>query len=178
MPYPYSLLRIDARETIAAGNSVKSSGDGVGWAMNRTGDVLVLKVTTDEQILATREVMRQLRPAVPPDEYLAIVNRMKQKDGYELAAAYEEETVRAVAGYRFMEMLAYGKVLYVDDLSTDDRYRSKGHGKVLLDWLKAEAKAHGCAQLHLDSGVQRESAHRFYFRERLVISSFHFRVAL
>jgi GNAT superfamily N-acetyltransferase len=137
-----------------------------------------MRVNTDEQILATREVMRQLRPGVPPDEYLAIVKRMKQTDGYELAAVYDNGVVRAVAGYRFEELLAYGKILYVDDLSTDERYRSKGHGKALLDWLKIEARTRGCAQLHLDSGVQRESAHRFYFRERLVISSFHFRVAL
>jgi len=139
---------------------------------------LIIKVTTDEEILSTREVMRQLRPHVPFDEYLAIIRRMKLTDGYQLAALYDENTVRAVAGYRFMEMLHAGKIIYVDDLNTDERFRSKGYGKALLDWLKNEGKAQGCAQIQLDSGVQRESAHRFYFRERLTISSYHFRANL
>jgi GNAT superfamily N-acetyltransferase len=139
---------------------------------------MVREATTDEVILATREVMRQLRPHVPFDDYLAIVKRMKQTDGYHLAALYDRETVRAVAGYRYMEMLFCGKILYVDDLNTDERYRSKGYGKTLLDWLKAEARAHGCGQLHLDSGVQREQTHRFYFREGLTINCHHFHVAL
>jgi GNAT superfamily N-acetyltransferase len=139
---------------------------------------MVLNAMSDEEILATREVMRQLRPHVPSQEYLSIVKRMKQSDGYQLAALYEEDSVRAVAGYRFMEMLYCGRIMYIDDLNTDERYRSKGYGKVLLDWLKAEAKKHGCVQLHLDSGVQREQTHRFYFRERLTINSYHFHAAL
>jgi len=66
---------------------------------------MVLKVTTEEQILGTRDVMRQLQPNVSFDEYLAIVKRMKQTDGYQLAALYDKDAVRAVAGYRIMEML-------------------------------------------------------------------------
>ena len=139
---------------------------------------MVVKVTSAEQILATREVMRQLRPNVPLDSYVATVRRMRQTDGYQLAALYDEETVRAVAGYRLMEMLHRGKIMYVDDLNTDEQYRSKGYGKVLMDWLKTEAKTQGCGQLHLDSGVQREHTHRFYFREGLTINGYHFRVVL
>ena len=139
---------------------------------------MIVKCTTDDQILATRDVMRQLRPLVPFDQYLAIVARMMRTDGYQLAAVHEGDAVRAVAGYRIMEMLYCGKILYVDDLSTDERFRSQGHGKELLEWLKAEAKAQGCSELQLDSGVQRERAHRFYFREGLTIKSYHFHLAL
>ena len=139
---------------------------------------MILKATTDEQILATREVMRQLRPHVFSDDYLAAVWRMKQTDGYQLAALYDGDEVRAVAGYRFMEMFYSGRILYVDDLNTDERFRSKGYGKALLDWLKAEARAQGCGQIHLDSGVQREQTHRFYFREGLTINCYHFHMTL
>lgn len=141
-------------------------------------DIQVQELSTDEEILATREVMRQLRPNIPPDEYLATVRRMMQTDGYRLAGLDDDEQVRAVAGYRFMEMLYCGKILYVDDLNTAEHSRSQGYGKALLDWPKAEATAKGCKQLHLDSSVQREDAHRFYFRERLAINCYHFRVML
>ena len=66
----------------------------------------------------------------------------------------------------------------MDDLNTDETRRSRGHGKILMDWLKQEAKDRQCVQLQLDSGVQREQTHRFYFREGLTINSYHFRIDL
>lgn len=135
-------------------------------------------LTTDEEILSARRVMRQLRPQIREDAYLSTVRRMMQTDGYRQAAVFEDDTVVAVAGYRFMEMLYAGKTLYVDDLNTDEARRSRGYGKMLIDWLKADAKERGCVQLQLDSGVQREQTHRFYFREGLTINCYHFRIEL
>ena len=122
--------------------------------------------------------MRQLRPQIPETTYLETVRRMMQTDGYLQAAVFDGNTVVAVAGYRFMEMLYAGKTLYVDDLNTDEACRSRGHGRVLMDWLKGEAKDRQCVQLQLDSGVQREQTHRFYFREGLTINCYHFRIDL
>jgi len=68
--------------------------------------------------------------------------------------------------------------MYVDDLVTDERQRSKGVGGALLDWLAEQARARGCAELHLDSGVHRFDAHRFYFTKRMHISSYHFKIKL
>ena len=139
---------------------------------------VVRKLTTDQDILAARGVMRQLRPQIPEADYLSTVRRMMQTDGYLQAAVFDDDAVVAVAGYRFMEILYAGKTLYVDDLNTDETRRSRGYGKALMDWLKREARERGCVQLQLDSGVQREQTHRFYFREGLTINCYHFRVDL
>jgi len=135
----------------------------------------IFRVQSDADILATSDVMRQLRPHIKAEDYLAVVRRMMTSDNYRQAAVSEAGIVRAVAGYRFMEMLYCGKILYVDDLVTDEQTRSHGHGRQLIEWLRAEALKQGCAELHLDSGVQREHAHRFYFREGLTINAYHFR---
>jgi hypothetical protein len=71
-----------------------------------------------------------------------------------------------------------GRRLYVDDLVSDESRRSQGGGKLLLDWLEVKARSLGCDVLALDSGVQRERAHRFYFREGMSVSSFGFRKTL
>lgn len=68
--------------------------------------------------------------------------------------------------------------MYVDDLVTVSTERSKGHGKALLEWLQDRARADGCAELHLDSGMQRTDAHRFYERNGVHVSGYHFRVQL
>ena len=82
----------------------------------------------------------------------------------------------AVAGFRIGHMLAWGRFLYVDDLSTLPEARRRGYGRKLLDWLGDEARRLDCEQLHLDSGVtaERFDAHRLYLNAGLAISSFHF----
>lgn len=136
---------------------------------------------SDAALLATRAVLRQLRPHLPEDDagYLAALRAIMASDGYRLAALVDDGgAVRAVAGYRLMTMLYCGRILYVDDLVTDEGARSAGHGARLLAWLKAEGRAAGCAELQLISNVRREGAHRFYFREGLGVEAFHFRARL
>jgi len=133
---------------------------------------------SDSEIARCFAVMRQLRPHLIEADFVARVRRM-QAEGFHLAYLAESGgAVRAVAGYRFYEKFHSGKNLYVDDLVTDPTERSRGHGQALLAWLADEARRHGCVQLELDSGVQRADAHRFYFRERMHISSYHFVRAL
>ncbi|HZC19242.1 MAG TPA: GNAT family N-acetyltransferase, partial [Rubrobacteraceae bacterium] len=109
--------------------------------------------------------------------YLGVVSRLR-RSGYRLAFSAEDGEVRCVAGFRVVEFLAYGRFLYVDDLVTAEDARSEGHGKRMLDWLVGVAREEGCSSFQLDSGVQRHEAHRFYFREGMKISSYHFSMAL
>jgi len=75
-------------------------------------------------------------------------------------------------------MLATGKPLYVDDLVTDNVKRSSGFGSALFFWLADYARNAGCNILSLDSGTHRSEAHRFYFRQRMKITDFHFELHL
>lgn len=123
-------------------------------------------------------VMHELRPHFENAEKFIERVRRQGRDGYRLAFLETNTDVCAVAGYRFVESLFSGKFLYVDDLVTRARDRSRGHGSMLLDWLVEQARLHGCENLELDSGVQRFDAHRFYFLKRMHISSYHFRLQI
>jgi GNAT superfamily N-acetyltransferase len=132
---------------------------------------------SDDDIRRCFPVMLHLRPHLKEDEFVPRVRSM-HPNGFVLAFVEDEGEVRAVAGYRYLDMLLAGLTLYVDDLVTDPQQRSRGHGAALLKWLKDEARARGCSTLTLDSGVHREDAHRFYFRERMKIIGYHFSIAL
>lgn len=134
----------------------------------------VKEALSDGEIEATFPVMQQLRPHLDERDYLETVRRM-QDTGYRIAAVVEDGQVVCVAGFRIQENLYGGRHLYVDDLITGDSARSRGHGQRMLGWLTDLARRDGCEQLHLDSGVQRSDAHRFYLREGLTISAHHFR---
>jgi len=110
------------------------------------------------------------------------VDRVQRPAGYRLIGAFEEEAVEeeayavAVAGFRLGTNLAWGRHLYVDDLSTLPAARGRGWARGLLEWVHAEARRAECAQVHLDSGVgaDRQAAHRLYFAAGYRISSYHF----
>lgn len=128
---------------------------------------------TDDEIRACYPVMQQLRPHIEAAEFVERVHA-QQVMGYKLVCIIDNETVVAVAGYRPGLNLAWGKHVYVDDLVTDSAARSNGLGQSLLHWLMDEARRQDCKQLHLDSGVQRLQAHRFYEREGMHFASKHF----
>ena len=132
---------------------------------------------TPAEVSACYAVMAQLRPQYAHDEFIACVQRQMQ-DGYRLAYLSRDGAVQAVAGYRLLANLAWGRFLYVDDLVTHPDSRSQGHGKTLLAWLTEHARRHGCGQLHLDSGAHRKDAHRFYLREGMENVGFHFAIKL
>lgn len=137
-----------------------------------------IRDAADEAALrAAWPVVAQLRPHLDEEAFVAQALRQRA-EGWQATVLYADGVARAFAGWRVQEMLAHGRFLYVDDLVTDARTRSAGHGKALLDWLKARARQLGCASLQLDSGTQRIDAHAFYLRERLRIVSFHFKADL
>jgi GNAT superfamily N-acetyltransferase len=121
-------------------------------------------------------VMLQLRTAFGKQALLAQIKE-QMREGYKIAYVESDGEVLCVAGFVVGTKLAWGKHIYVDDLVTGDRHRSKGAGAKMIDWLKDHARELGCEQLHLDSGVQRFGAHRFYLRHGFDISSHHFAVA-
>lgn len=137
-----------------------------------------LLADTDDEIASTFAVMHQLRPHLERDGYVARMRELRASDGLRLLALRDDGLVRAVASYRVMNMLYCGRLLYVDDLATDEAARSHGYGARLIARLKEEARAQGCTQIQLISHVKREHAHRFYFREGFGIECFHFRADL
>jgi GNAT superfamily N-acetyltransferase len=138
---------------------------------------IITRAKTDNQIRRCFPVMAQLRPHLVRQEFVARVRR-QQRDGYELAFLSDRKIVKAVAGYRFSESMSWGKFMYVDDLVTAEKFRSQGFGRRLFAWLVKQAKARGCDQFHLDSGVQRFGAHRFYLASRMDLVAHHFAMNL
>ncbi|HEX2087105.1 MAG TPA: GNAT family N-acetyltransferase [Solirubrobacteraceae bacterium] len=138
----------------------------------------VRELPAGETARAARALL-ELRPHLRTPAALAErVDAVQRPEGYRLIGAFEgsDEDASAAAGFRVVEMLAWGRALYVDDLVTLPERRGRGHADALFAWLDEEAARLGCDQLHLDSGVgpERADAHRFYFRHGLRITSYHF----
>lgn len=129
-------------------------------------------VIQSEWLAKAEAVHRQLRPHLPAD-YAGKMRRVFAGGG-RLAVAVRDGEVCGVAVHRTYENTFDGLHMYCDDLVTDERQRSSGVGKSLLDHMRNLAKARGCLSFTLDSGTQRHQAHKFYFREGMVATSLHF----
>ncbi len=146
-------------------------------------ELVVVDVTGDDGsvheqdwLLRAEPVHRQLRNGLPPD----YAGRLRAvfANGGRMCVATENTAVRGVALWRVIENTYEGRRLYVDDLVTDEAHRSRGIGRTMLRHLERKAQELQCDVLALDSGTQRNGAHRFYFREGLVIPAFSFRKTL
>jgi hypothetical protein len=87
--------------------------------------------TTDDTRMACFEVLAELRPHLARDRFLDDLRRLG-REGYQLAFCRDGDAIVSVAGFRLMETFATGPILYVDDLVTTARMRSRGAGKTLL----------------------------------------------
>jgi GNAT superfamily N-acetyltransferase len=138
----------------------------------------VRELSGDELSLALPALLL-LRPQFSDEASLRAAVERQMGSGYRLLAAFvpHEPRAVAVAGFRVTEFLAWGRVLYVDDLSTLVEHRGAGHARALMQRLSEIALEEGCDEVHLDSGVgeHRAAAHTLYQRSGLHVSALHFR---
>lgn len=134
---------------------------------------MIQLATTDQEALRCAATLKELRPQLDEAGFAALFQALR-RDGYQLAFLTRDDEVCCVAGFRIASNLYLGKYLYVDDLITKSTHRSQGCGAAMLDWLRQHARQQQCQALHLDSGVQRYGAHRFYLTQGFDITSHHF----
>jgi len=132
----------------------------------------LITVKNREDIESCFDAFKVLRPHLEKEQFVNQVVRQKEQS-YQIIAIKEDGKIPSAAGYRFAEYLAWGKVLYIDDLTTLPEYRGNGYAAILMDRLIELAKENECQGLHLDTGHQRHSAHRLYLKKGLNINSHH-----
>lgn len=140
--------------------------------------ISIRQIRKVEDLRRCYRVMAQLRPHLDEPSFCEQVQRQFVGQDYHVTALERNGEILSVAGYRFVESLVRGRYLYVDDLVTDETCRGEGLGGLLFDWIVEEAERTGCSGVHLDSGIQRFAAHRFYLGKRMRVTSRHFGLEL
>ncbi len=87
---------------------------------------------------------KELRPHLRSEDELVERWRVQAREGFQIVYIPEGDIVPAAAGYRYLNTLAWGHILYVDDLVVIATRQKKGLGTLLLQHLKDEAGRQGC----------------------------------
>lgn len=133
-------------------------------------DILLMR--SESEVESCFPVFHALRPHLTKEIFVPQVVR-QQAQGYAIVAIKHDGVIKSVAGFRMAEFLAWGKVLYIDDLATLPGQTSHGFAGALLDWLADHARHHQCDAVHLDTGYARHAAHRLYLRKGFQFACHH-----
>ena len=133
---------------------------------------------TYDEIVQSFDAFVELRPHLASKENFVDQVIDQQKEGYEIIAIEENGEVVACIGFRFLAMLAWDKILYIDDLITKEKTRGKGYGKILLDHVIQIAREHLCKEVHLDTGYTRHDAHKVYLKHGFEFNCHHLALKL
>ncbi|CAM4067845.1 GNAT family N-acetyltransferase [Bordetella muralis] len=137
-------------------------------------DLHLRHLESDQDYQAGFVVMRELRPHLTGASAFTAQVRRQAEQGYRLLAAWRDEQIQGLAGYRLQENLIYGRFLYLDDLITTGNSRRHRVGATLIDSVRDEARRQGCAHFVLDTGLANALGQRFYFRQGLLATGLHF----
>ena len=136
--------------------------------------VTVRVAESEEEVRACWPPLARLRPNLASANELVESWRAQTAEGYRVAYANDGALVGAAMGFRLLTTLAWGRILYVDDLAVTESSEGRGLAVALLNFIKDEAVLLGCAAVHLDSGYQRHRAHALYLRNGFALAAHHF----
>lgn len=135
--------------------------------------IIIKKLSTVEEMLPNYSLIKQLSPQLTEAAYRSMLPEMVPNN-YSQVAAFEDGKCIGVSGYWICTKLYSGKYLEMDNFVIDEHSRSKGVGKLLLDWMLEEARSNGCRTAMLDAYVENFKAHHFYYREGFIARGFHY----
>jgi GNAT superfamily N-acetyltransferase len=119
------------------------------------------------------DIVKQLRKELSYDKFEDLIYEMRERP-YVMLGIFEKEKLVCFAGVVVQTNLYHKRHLFVDELVTDEKERSRGYGEMMLEYLRDYAKMAMCERIVLSSGLVREDAHRFYEREGFVKKSYVF----
>ncbi|MGB0915060.1 MAG: GNAT family N-acetyltransferase, partial [Crocinitomicaceae bacterium] len=93
---------------------------------------------------------------------------------YGQVAVYEGENCLGLTGYWIGTKLWCGRYLELDNVVVSKKYRSKGAGKKLFDFMQKKAEEENCNMLALDSYSDNFKAHKFFYGQGFIPRGFHF----
>jgi GNAT superfamily N-acetyltransferase len=133
----------------------------------------IVKLETAAEMAAMHSLIKELTPDISFDEYIKLLELMVPHN-YRQVAVYDTEKIAGVSGYWICAKIYSGKYIEIDNLVVASAYRSKGIGKLLVDWMLEEGKKQGCRTALLDAYVENFKAHKFYYREGFIARGFHY----
>ena len=87
------------------------------------------------------------------------------EQNYECFSVNSDNEIVGIFGIWFMTRHYVGKSCEPDHVYVTEKYRGKGIGKQIFEWIYAYAKGKGCKASELNTYVSNFPSHKFYYNE-------------
>ena len=110
----------------------------------------IKELHTINEMLQEIEVMKELYPSLTEVQYTEMLTSMLPHN-YQQIAVYDEERCVGISGFWVGTKLWCGKYLELDNVIVSAKYRSKGVGKIMSEYLEKKAIELNCNIQVLDA---------------------------
>jgi len=148
----------------------------------------IIRTATEKDIPRILELYRQLAfnppPAGAPGPSLKECRRVfadiSATPGYSLLVAEEDGEIIGTTVLVILPGMAHGTSPFavVEYVVVDEKWRSRGIGKLLMEYVIARSREVGCYKIMLTSDKRRKRAHKFYKSLGFETSAHGFRLYL
>jgi N-acetylglutamate synthase-like GNAT family acetyltransferase len=94
------------------------------------------------------------------------INRLQTHPDEFLVVAEDENVILGVMSIHFIPQIALeGDFARISYFSIDEKYRSRGIGKMMEEYCTETARCRNCNRIEVHCNIGRKLAHRFYYRQ-------------
>jgi GNAT superfamily N-acetyltransferase len=133
----------------------------------------ISEIKAKKNILECYSFIKQLTPELSQKEMRTYLDFMLPM-GYRIFGVYDGKKIIGCTGIWTGAKFYCGKYLEIDNFILDKKYRSKGIGKLVTDFILKLAKKEKCKVIMLDAYTTNHASHKFYLREGFIVKGFHF----
>lgn len=123
-------------------------------------------------------ITQHLNPGLPVSDVKERQISMFDFENYTCFGLFEDDKLIGVSSGWITVRIYSGRQLEIDSFIIDSTLHSKGYGKQFISELEAWAKAKNCIAVELNSYIQNERSHKFYFNQGYKILGFHFQKSI
>jgi GNAT superfamily N-acetyltransferase len=132
----------------------------------------IVVIKNSEEISQSFEVFSELYPNYLKNKKIFFdMVESQNKEGFHLIGIVEDNKIVACINFQITTLIPIGKVMYVSDLITKEKYRKKGYGTALLNYAVKFGKDNGCKQIQLNCEYNNYKSHKFYLNYGFILNS-------
>jgi len=132
------------------------------------------KILDKQQITSIIPLMQKFTDYKFADEVLESRFLEMAKQNYECAVIVNKDNIIGICGMWFCTRHYSGRSVELDHVYIDDSDQNEGLGSRFLQWIYDYVTQKGCDTVELNTYVQNNKSHKFYYNQGFNILGYHF----
>lgn len=133
----------------------------------------IRELKSKPEMLEHIALLQEMYPNLSVEDYAKDLDDMIPNN-YIQVAVFENGECLGLSGVWFGTKLWCGKYIELDNIIVSNKFRSKGVGKLIFDYVQNLGEEMGVSMLSLDSYTTNHKAHKFFYNEGFGPKGFHF----